>query len=77
MEAEVKGQLLDSFWGCSEALCLGLFSSLMLSEISQAEKDRSHIFSLILWILTKLTEDLGGGDGGTKKVREGAKTEET
>ena len=41
---------------------------IMLSEISQAEKDRYHMFSL-MWILRNLTEDQGGVEGG-KKVTE-------
>ena len=36
--------------------------SVILSEISHAEKDRYHMFSLI-WILRNLTEDHGGGEG--------------
>ena len=44
--------------------------SVMLSEISHAEKDRYHMFSLLMWILRNLTEDHGGGEG-KKKVREG------
>ena len=43
--------------------------SVMLSEISQAEKDTYHMFSL-MWILINLTEDQGGGEG-EKKVTEG------
>ena len=39
--------------------------SVMLSEISQAEKDRYH-----MWILRNSTED-HGGEEGKKKVREG------
>ena len=45
--------------------------SVMLSEISQAEKDRYHVFTH-MWILRNLTEDHGGGKG-EKKVREGGK----
>ena len=36
----------------------------MLSETSQSEKDRYHMFSLIGgWILRNLTEDHGGREG--------------
>ena len=46
---------------------------IMLSEISQAEKDRYHMFSL-MWSLRNLTEDHGGGEGGKKVTeREGGK----
>ena len=51
--------------------------SVMLSEISQAEKDRYHMFSL-MWVLRNLTEDHGGGEEKRKKKerlqREEAKT---
>ena len=47
--------------------------SVMLSEISQAEKDRYHMFSF-MWILRNLTEDHGGGEEGKKVTeREGGK----
>ena len=47
--------------------------SVMLSEISQAEKDRYHMFSL-MWISRNLTEDHGGGEGEEKVTeREGGK----
>ena len=36
----------------------------MLSEISQSEKDRYHMFSLLMRILRNLTEDHGGGEEG-------------
>ena len=42
--------------------------SIMLSEISQAEKDRYHVFTH-MWILRNLTEDHGGGEG--KKLQRG------
>ena len=47
--------------------------SVMLSEISQAEKDRYHMFSLL--ILRNLTEDHGGRGREEKKKleREGGK----
>ena len=45
--------------------------SVMLSEISHAEKDRFHVFTL-MWILRNLTEGHGGGEG-KKTEREGAK----
>ena len=35
---------------------------IMLSEISQAEKDRYCMFSLLMWILRNLTETRGGGE---------------
>ena len=38
---------------------------IILSEISQAEKDTYHMFSL-MWILRNLTEDQGGGEGEKK-----------
>ena len=49
---------------------------IMLSEISQSEKDRyqiSYVFTH-MWILKNLTEDQGGGEGGEKVTeREGSK----
>ena len=43
---------------------------IMLSEISQSEKDR-YVFSHV-WILRNLTEDHGGGEGGKRVTnREG------
>ena len=35
---------------------------IMLSEISQSEKDRFHVFTH-MWILRNLTEDHGGREG--------------
>ena len=35
---------------------------IMLNEISQSEKDRYHMFSL-MWILRNLIEDYGGREG--------------
>ena len=46
--------------------------SVMLSEISQAKKDRYHMFTL-MWILRNLTEDHGGGKGGKKSYRDGGR----
>ena len=45
----------------------------MLSEISQSEKDRYHMFSLICEILRNLSEDHGGGEGEKVTEREGGK----
>ena len=36
---------------------------IMLSEISQSDKDRYHVFTH-MWILRNLTEDHGGREGG-------------
>ena len=36
---------------------------IMLSEISQSEKDRWHMFSLITWNLRNLTEDQRESEG--------------
>ena len=44
---------------------------IMLSEISQAEKDR-YVF-IHKWILRNLTEDHGGGEGEKKSYREGGR----
>ena len=46
----------------------------VLSEISQAEKDRYHVFTHI-WILRNLTQDHGGEEQGEGEVteREGGK----
>ena len=45
----------------------------MLSEISQAEKDRYHVFTHMR-ILRNKTEDQGGGEGEKKVTeREGGK----
>ena len=44
---------------------------IMLSEISQSEKDRYHMFSLIGgWILRNLTEAHGGEEGEKNNVTE-------
>ena len=45
---------------------------IMLSEISQAEKDRYHVFTH-MWMLRNLTEDHGGGEGEKKSYREGGR----
>ena len=49
-----------------------VLESIMLSEISQAEKDLTYVFTL-MWILRNLTEDHGGGEG-KKRERERAKS---
>ena len=52
---------------------------IMLSEISQSEKDRlSYVFT-VMWNLRNLTEDHGGREGENivKTEREGGKPEET
>ena len=46
-------------------------AGIMLSEISQSEKYRYHVFTH-MWILRNLTEDHGGGKGG-KSYREGGR----
>ena len=46
---------------------------IVLSEISQAEKDRYHVFTH-MWILRNSMEDQEGGEGGKKVTeREGDK----
>ena len=45
--------------------------SVMLSEISQAEKDIPYVFTH-MWILRNFMEDHGGGEGG-KSYREGGR----
>ena len=46
--------------------------SITLSEISQSEKDRYHVFTH-MWILRNLTEDHVGREGVKNSYREGGK----
>ena len=47
--------------------------SIMLSEISQAEKRQIPYVFTHMWLLRNLTEDQRGREGGKKSYREGSR----